>query len=72
MNTIENTTLQEPVERDSPLKEWLVEYVGNQEKPENGNVTVEMIVVSFFTSFLCLMVGIIYFSKTERIFADVV
>ena len=37
-----------------------------------GNITVEMIVVSFFTSFLCLMVGIIYFSKTERIFADVV
>ena len=37
-----------------------------------GNLTVEMIVVSFFTSFLCLMVGIIYFSKTERIFADVV
>ena len=37
-----------------------------------GNITVEMILVSFFTSFLCLMVGIIYFSKTERIFADVV
>ena len=36
------------------------------------NITVEMILVSFLVSFLCLMVGIIYFSKTERIFADVV
>ena len=37
-----------------------------------GNITVEMILVSFLVSFLCLLVGIIYFSKTERIFADVV
>ena len=37
-----------------------------------GNITVEMILISFLVSFLCLMVGIIYFSKTERIFADVV
>lgn len=36
------------------------------------NITVEMILVSFSVSFLCLMIGIIYFSKTERIFADVV
>ena len=36
------------------------------------NITVEMILVSFSISFLCLMIGIIYFSKTERIFADVV
>ena len=37
-----------------------------------GNITVEMILVSFSISFLCLIIGIIYFSKTERIFADVV
>ena len=36
------------------------------------NITVEMILVSFSISFLCLVIGIIYFSKTERIFADVV
>ena len=36
------------------------------------NITIEMILVSFSISFLCLMIGIIYFSKTERIFADVV
>ena len=36
------------------------------------NITVEMILVSFSFSFLCLIIGIIYFSKTERIFADVV
>ena len=37
-----------------------------------GNINLEMIVVSFLTSFLLLLIGIIYFSKTERIFADVV
>ena len=37
-----------------------------------GNISVEMILVSFLVSFLCLMIGIIYFSRTERIFADVV
>jgi len=37
-----------------------------------GNINLEMIVVSFLTSFLLLIIGIVYFSKTERIFADVV
>ena len=32
------------VEKDSELKEWLVNYVGNKENPEDGDVTVEMIV----------------------------
>ena len=29
---------------ESPMKEWLVDYVGNKLNPENGEVTVEMIV----------------------------
>ena len=37
-----------------------------------GNINLEMIVVSFLTSFLLLLIGIVYFSRTERIFADVV
>ena len=37
-----------------------------------GNINLEMIIVSFLTSFLLLIIGIVYFSKTERIFADVV
>ena len=48
---MENTTLNESVEIDSPLKEWLVDYVGNQAKPDDGRVTVEMIVQTIATEF---------------------
>ena len=46
MNTIEteNSTLTEAVEKTTPIKEWLVEYVGEQHNPEDGEVTVEMVV----------------------------
>ena len=39
-----NPTLTETVEPDSDLKNFLVEYVGEQKNPEDQNVTVEMIV----------------------------
>ena len=39
---------------------------------DTGNINIEMASVSFITSFICLIIAIIYFSKTERIFADVV
>ena len=41
-----NTTpsLEELVEPDTELKNWLVEYVGSQLNPDNMDVTVEMIV----------------------------
>tara|TARA_R100000008_G_scaffold60117_1_gene37711 strand:+ start:345 stop:587 length:243 start_codon:yes stop_codon:yes gene_type:complete len=32
------------VKKDTEIKEWLVEYVGNKECPEDENVTVDMIV----------------------------
>ena len=41
---VDNPTLKEVVQKDSPLKDWLVDYVGQQKKPKNGDVTVEMIV----------------------------
>tara|TARA_R110002020_G_scaffold160473_2_gene344925 strand:+ start:1458 stop:1727 length:270 start_codon:yes stop_codon:yes gene_type:complete len=44
MNLGKSPVLEESVLSDSPLKEWLLEYVGTQLKPENGEVTVEMIV----------------------------
>ena len=40
---VENPTLKEKVEKNNPLKEILVEYVGNKLNPENDDVTVEMI-----------------------------
>jgi hypothetical protein len=56
---LENKTLKEEVQKDTPIKEWLVNYVGTEflaevekiaaEKPEetlewDGSVTVEMII----------------------------
>ncbi len=39
----ENPTLEEKVEKDTELKEWLVDYVGTKKSPENDEVTVEMV-----------------------------
>ena len=46
MNTIEteNSTLTETVEKVTPIKEWLVEYVGEKLAPEDNQVTVEMVI----------------------------
>ena len=37
-------TLQEVVTTDTELKEWLVNFVGENHNPENGEITVAMIV----------------------------
>ena len=39
-----NPTLKETVTTETPLKEWLVSYVGEQQTPDSEEVTVEMIV----------------------------
>jgi hypothetical protein len=39
-----NPELKKEVEKDSPLKDWLVDYVGDKVKPADGLVTLEMIV----------------------------
>lgn len=44
MKSNENPTLTQAVDTTTALKEWLVNYVGEQQEPENGEVTVEMIV----------------------------
>ena len=33
-----------PVEKDSELKSWLIDYVGEKLKPENNEVNIEMII----------------------------
>lgn len=46
------------VQKDNPMKEWLVDYVGQKLKPENGEITVEMIVQAMsdeFPDFLMLV-----------------
>jgi len=47
----ENPALKESVVKDTELKEWLVNYVGNKKDPEDGNVTVEMILEVMATDF---------------------
>ena len=46
-----NPDLLIPVSKNSPLKELIVEYVGNKLKPENDEITVEMVVDVFSTDF---------------------
>tara|TARA_R110001583_G_scaffold49335_3_gene154527 strand:- start:1991 stop:2266 length:276 start_codon:yes stop_codon:yes gene_type:complete len=41
---VENKELKKAVDKDTALKEWLVDYVGMNTDPEDGNVTVEMII----------------------------
>jgi hypothetical protein len=63
---LENKSLKEKIEKDTPIKEWLVNYVGteflsemkriNSETPEDllewdGSVTVEMIIEMMATQF---------------------
>ena len=36
--------LEHVVENETEMKEWLVNYVGDKATPEDGNVTVSMIV----------------------------
>tara|TARA_R100000152_G_scaffold20730_1_gene15636 strand:- start:5326 stop:5616 length:291 start_codon:yes stop_codon:yes gene_type:complete len=43
-DVVENPDLLKPVEKDSPLKDWLVDYVGNKLGPDNEEVNVEMII----------------------------
>tara|TARA_R110002074_G_scaffold105413_1_gene227677 strand:+ start:144 stop:455 length:312 start_codon:yes stop_codon:yes gene_type:complete len=39
-----NPQLAEPLEKDSPMKEWLVDYVGNKASPEDDEVNLAMII----------------------------
>ena len=50
-NEDQNPDLQKPVECDSPMKEWLVNYVGESAQPEDGAVTLEMIIEAMANEF---------------------
>ena len=43
--------LQKAVESDTELKTMIVNYVGNSHQPEDGNVTLEMIIETFANEF---------------------
>jgi|TARA_B100001094_G_C18108307_1_gene759657 glucan biosynthesis protein len=41
---MENTLLTQNVDKQNPMKTWMVDYVGEKLKPEDEQITVEMIV----------------------------
>ena len=47
-----NPVLDQVVSRkENPMKEWLVDYVGNKVNPKSGEVTVEMIIEAMTNEF---------------------
>ena len=51
MSTKDQRTVNETVEADTPMKEWLVNYVGEKHEPGDDQVTVEMIVETMAKEF---------------------
>jgi hypothetical protein len=47
----QNPELTKKVTSDTPLKEWLVNYVGEKQTPENNEITTEMIVETMAVEF---------------------
>lgn len=69
-----NPTLKEVVQKDTELKKWLVNYVGAKHKPENGEITVEMIVDTVgkeFPEFLLAVAEENFIRGYEQALADV-
>jgi len=46
-----NQDILKPVEKINPMKEWLVDYVGNKLQPANNEVTVAMLVEAMAEEF---------------------
>jgi len=46
-----NPDLVQALEKDSPMKEWLVDYVGNKANPENDEVNLAMIIEAMAEEF---------------------
>jgi hypothetical protein len=74
MEDIVNTDLKSEVQKNTPLKEWLVNYVGSKLKPSDGNITVEMIVevmAKEFPDFLMVVAEENFIRGYEQALADV-
>ena len=48
---LENPEILQPVEKTNEFKEWIVDYVGKKQNPENGEVNVEMIIKTLAEEF---------------------
>jgi len=69
-----NTDLEKVVKEDTPVKEWLVNYVGEKINPENGEITVGMIVETLaeeFPEFLLVLAEENFIRGYEQALTDV-
>jgi len=68
------STKEEKVQKDTELKEMLVDYVGNNLNPEDGNITVDMIVevaAKEFPEFLLVVAEENYIRGYEQALDDI-
>jgi hypothetical protein len=71
---MENEDLVAPVVAETPLKEMIVNYIGERLGPEDGNVTVQMAVDVFaveFPEFLLAVAEENFLRGYEQALADV-
>ena len=47
----EESTLNSKIDPDNPLKQWLIDYVGQKHNPDNDEVTIEMIIETIAKEF---------------------
>ena len=69
-----NEELRLNVEDDSPLKYMLVDYVGEKLQPENGDVTLEMVIETVaqeFPAFLLAVAEENFVRGYEQAFSDI-
>ena len=62
------------VKKDSELKEWLVDYVGNKENPKDEGVTIDMIINTIadeFPEFLFVVAQENFLRGYEQALGDV-
>ncbi len=69
----QNNPYEQVVSKDSPMKDWMIDYVGDALKPENDQVTVEMIVgvmVKEFPEFVFALAEENFLRGYEQAFTD--
>ena len=47
----ENPDLLKEITPETPMKEWIINYVGSKNNPEDENVTVEMVIKTMADEF---------------------
>jgi len=74
MEDIKNEELDRVVEKITPIKAWLVDYVGNKLQPKNDEVTVEMLInvmADEFPEFVLTVAEENFIRGYKQAFADI-